>query len=166
MIFSGHIHKLGNNIDTDLIIPGRYLHITSVDELKKHTFEDLDDSLPSRVQKGDILLAGENFGCGSSREHAPIVIKACGFSAVIASSFARIFFRNSVNIGLPVLTCRDMYGQTGDGDLVEIDTGTGTIRNLTNGAAWKNAPYPEFITDLIKAGGLVNFARDLLKAQK
>ena len=157
---------MGDNIDTDLIIPGRYLHITSVDELKKHAFEDLDDSIPSRVQEGDILLAGENFGCGSSREHAPIVIKACGFSAVIASSFARIFFRNSVNIGLPVLTCKDMYERTGDGDLVEIDTSTGTIRNLVNGAAWQNALYPEFITDLIKAGGLVNFARDLLKAEK
>lgn len=161
MIFEGCAHRFGANIDTDLIIPGRYLHLTDMNELKQYIFKDLDESLFDRINKGDILVCGENFGCGSSREQAPRVIKACGVSAVIASSFARIFFRNAVNIGLPVFTCKASYDTVRDGDRVKIDTQEGKIVDMTQSEEWNIIPYPQFITDLIKCGGLIEFAKRL-----
>lgn len=161
MILEGRVHRLGTNVDTDVIIPGRYLHLTDIEELKQHIFEDLEESLFHRIERGDILVCGENFGCGSSREQAPRVIKACGIAAIIASSFARIFFRNAVNIGLPVFTCKEVHQAVQDGDRMKIDTEKGKIFSLTRGAEWAITPYPQFIIDLIECGGLIEFAKKL-----
>ncbi|RKX82540.1 MAG: 3-isopropylmalate dehydratase [Spirochaetes bacterium] len=162
MIIRGKVLKLGDNIDTDLIIPGRYLQITDFNELKKHIFEDLGKEVAKKVKEGTIIVAGENFGCGSSREQAPRVLKAAGVSAVIAKSFARIFFRNAINIGLPIFISKDFSEKVQDGSEIEIDTKSGVIRDLTTNNVFYFEPYPEFLENLINSGGLVNFVRSYL----
>ena len=162
MIIRGRVLKLGDNIDTDLIIPGRYLQITDFNELKKHIFEDLGKEVAEKVKEGTIIVAGENFGCGSSREQAPRVLKAAGVSAVIAKSFARIFFRNAISIGLPIFVSKDFPEKAQDGSEIEIDTKNGIIRDLTTNNVFYFEPYPEFLENLINSGGLVGFVRSYL----
>ena len=151
----GTVHKYENNIDTDVIIPARYLNTADHKELASHCMEDIDINFVKKVKVGDIMVAGENFGCGSSREHAPIAIKASGISCVIASTFARIFYRNSINTALPILECREASEKIQDGDEVEIDFDTGIITNITRNETYKAEPFPEFIKDIINAGGLL-----------
>jgi 3-isopropylmalate/(R)-2-methylmalate dehydratase small subunit len=159
ILLKGKVHKYGDNVDTDVIIPARYLTTTSPQELAKHCLEDLDAEFVNKVRPGDIIVAGENFGCGSSREHAPISIKAAGVSCVVAKSFARIFFRNAINIGLPVLECAEAVEASQDGDDLEIDLADGLVRNLTNPAEAKIQPLPEFLRSLVAKGGLINYVR-------
>ncbi len=156
MKFDGKVIKYGDNVDTDVIIPARYLNTSDHTELASHCMEDLDTTFVSRVQKGDIMVAGQNFGCGSSREHAPIAIKASGISLVIAKSFARIFYRNSINIGLAIVECPEAAEEISEGDKVEADLDNGIIRNLTTGKEYKTAPFPEFIQKIIENGGLIS----------
>ncbi|NLV86032.1 MAG: 3-isopropylmalate dehydratase small subunit [Clostridiales bacterium] len=156
----GNAIKYGNNVDTDVIIPARYLATQDVKELASHCMEDLDKSFVSRVKDGDIMVAGQNFGCGSSREHAPIAIKASGISCVIAKSFARIFYRNSINIGLAILECDEAAENINEGDEVSVDFDTGVIENLTKGESYKAAPFPEFIKNMIDKGGLMNSIKE------
>jgi 3-isopropylmalate/(R)-2-methylmalate dehydratase small subunit len=155
MKFEGNAHRYGRDIDTDVIIPARYLTTTVPEELAKHCLEDLDPSFASKVEPGDILVAEENFGCGSSREHAPISIKAAGVSVVIAKSFARIFYRNSINIGLPIMECAEAVDGIKTGDRVAVDADTGTVKNLTTGAEFHAQPFPPFIQEIIEYGGLI-----------
>lgn len=155
MILSGHVIKYGDNIDTDVIIPARRLNTSDPKELAQYCMEDLDKTFHQRVREGDVMAAGQNFGCGSSREHAPIAIKASGISCVVAKSFARIFYRNAINIGLPILECPEAADGISDGDKVEIDLGTGIIRNVTAGEAFKAEPFPPFIQKIVSAGGLI-----------
>ena len=152
----GTVHKYGDNVDTDVIIPARYLNTASHEELAAHCMEDIDTGFVKSVKPGDIIVAGRNFGCGSSREHAPIAIKTCGVSCVIADSFARIFFRNSINIGLPILECAEAAADIQSGDEVEVDFDTGTIKNITGGKTYKAHPYPPFLQNIIAKGGLLN----------
>jgi 3-isopropylmalate/(R)-2-methylmalate dehydratase small subunit len=152
---NGRVIKFGNNIDTDVIIPARYLNTTDEKELAAHCMEDIDGAFASRVQKGDIIVAGKNFGCGSSREHAPLAIKACGVSCVIASDFARIFFRNAINIGLPILECPKAAAECDEGDELDIDFDTGIIVNNTKGKRYETSPFPPFLQKIIKSGGLL-----------
>ena len=152
----GNAIKYGNHIDTDVIIPARYLATQDEKELASHCMEDIDKSFVSRVKPGDIMVAGQNFGCGSSREHAPIAIKASGISLVIAKSFARIFYRNSINIGLAIVECPEAAEEISEGDKVEADLDNGIIRNLTTGKEYKTAPFPEFIQKIIENGGLIS----------
>ena len=159
MIFKGSAWRFGNDIDTDAIIPARYLNTSDPGELKKHCMEDADQQFPTKVKPGDIIVAGKNFGCGSSREHAPISIKAVGVSCVIAGSFARIFFRNSFNMGLPIFESDEASRAIGQGDLVEVDAGTGLIRDLTTGAEFTARPIPPFMQELIADGGLIEHIR-------
>lgn len=147
--------KYGNNVDTDVIIPARYLATQDHKELASHCMEDIDKSFVSRVKEGDIMVAGANFGCGSSREHAPIAIKASGISCVIAKSFARIFYRNSINIGLAILECEAAAEGISEGDEIDIDFDTGAIKDLTTGKSYQAEPFPEFIKDIISKGGLM-----------
>ncbi len=156
MKIHGTVHKYGNNVDTDVIIPARYLNTASHEELAKHCMEDIDADFVNKVKPGDIIVAQRNFGCGSSREHAPIAIKASGISCVIASSFARIFYRNSINTGLPILECDEAANDIKNGDNLEVDFDTGIIDNLTTGKQYKAQPFPEFIQNIIKKGGLLN----------
>ena len=156
MIASGKVHKFGDNIDTDVIIPARYLNRSDEAWLASHCMEDIDASFASNVKKGDIMVAKANFGCGSSREHAPIAIKASGVSCVIASTFARIFFRNAINIGLPILECEEAANEINDGDEVEIDFDSGVITDKTTSKTYQAQPFPEFIQNIIKNGGLMN----------
>ncbi len=156
MKIHGTVHKYGNNVDTDVIIPARYLNTSSHEELAKHCMEDIDADFVNKVKPGDIIVAQRNFGCGSSREHAPIAIKASGISCVIASSFARIFYRNSINTGLPILECDEAANDIKNGDNLEVDFDTGIIDNLTTGKQYKAQPFPEFIQNIIKKGGLLN----------
>lgn len=149
-------YKYGNNVDTDVIIPARYLNTSDEKELALHCMEDIDANFVETVKQGDIIVAGTNFGCGSSREHAPIVIKASGISCVIAKTFARIFFRNSINIGLPILECEEAADATQAGDELEVDLQSGIIRNLTNGKTFQAEPFPPFMRSIIDAGGLIN----------
>lgn len=151
----GKVHKYGNNIDTDVIIPARYLNTADHKELASHCMEDIDIDFVKNVHEGDIMVAGENFGCGSSREHAPIAIKASGISCVIASTFARIFYRNSINTALPILECKEASEKIENGDEVEIDFDTGIITNKTKNETYQAEPFPEFIKDIIHAGGLL-----------
>lgn len=153
----GTVIKYGDNIDTDVIIPARYLNTSLPSELAKHCMEDIDTGFVGRVKPGDIMVGGANFGCGSSREHAPIAIKASGISCVIAKSFARIFFRNSLNIGLPILECPDAAEDIDEGDVVSIDFDTGIIKNETKGKEYRAAAFPPFMQELISAGGLVKY---------
>ena len=155
----GRVFKYGDNIDTDVIIPARYLNTSDPGELAAHCMEDIDTEFVKNVKKGDIMVGTKNFGCGSSREHAPIAIKASGISCVIASSFARIFYRNAINIGLPILECADAAEAISNGDEVEVDFSTGDIHDLTTGKSFKAQPFPEFIQDIIASGGLIEAVR-------
>ncbi len=156
MKYEGNAIKYGDNVDTDVIIPARYLNTSDHAELASHCMEDIDKTFVGRVQAGDVMIAGQNFGCGSSREHAPIAIKASGISLVIAKSFARIFYRNAINIGLAIVECPEASESISEGDRVEADMDSGIIRNLTTGKEFKAAPFPEFIQKIIENGGLVN----------
>ena len=158
----GTVHRFGANVDTDVIIPARYLNTTDPAELAKHCMEDLDPTFPLRVKAGDIMVADDNFGSGSSREHAPVAIKACGVACVVASTFARIFFRNSINVGLPIVECREIVEITKEGDQVEVDLVTGRVSNLTQGVTAQAVPFPEFMRHIIEAGGLVPYLRHKL----
>ena len=155
MKFEGKVIKYGDNVDTDVIIPARYLNTIDKKELASHCMEDLDKTFISRVQAGDIMVAGFNFVCGSSREHAPIAIKESGISLVIAKSFARIFYRNSINIGLPILECPEAVDAINEGDKLEADLDNGIIYNETSGKEYKTQPFPQFIQNIILGGGLV-----------
>ncbi|MBE7087949.1 MAG: 3-isopropylmalate dehydratase small subunit [Clostridiales bacterium] len=155
MKVEGKVFKYGNDVDTDVIIPARYLNTTSEKELASHCMEDIDADFSKKVAVGDIIVAGDNFGCGSSREHAPIAIKACGVSIVIANSFARIFYRNSINIGLPILECAEAVEDIKAGDLVSCDLSNGIIKNESTGKTFKAEPFPEFIQNIIADGGLL-----------
>ncbi len=158
-MLKGKVHKYGANVDTDVIIPARYLNLSEPDELAEHCMEDIDKDFLKRVQPGDIMVATTNFGCGSSREHAPLAIKASGISCIIAKSFARIFFRNAINIGLPLLECDEAVDKIEDGDMVEVDLSRGRIKNLNSGLVFTAKPYPDFMAELIAAGGLVEYTR-------
>ena len=151
----GTVFQYGDNIDTDVIIPARYLNTQNAAELASHCMEDIDKSFVTRVKAGDIMVGGENFGCGSSREHAPLAIKAAGIDCVIAKSFARIFYRNSINIGLPILECPAESEAISEGDIVAIDFDTGVITDETTGATFQAEPFPPFIQKIIAAGGLM-----------
>ncbi|MHB1132364.1 MAG: 3-isopropylmalate dehydratase small subunit [Chloroflexota bacterium] len=155
----GRVFRYGKDVNTDLIIPARYLNIIDPKEQAQHAMEDVDQDFVKNVRPGDIVVAEENFGCGSSREEAPLMLKLSGISAVVAKSFARIFFRNAINIGLPVFESAEAVDAAQAGDELEIDTTTGLIRNLTKGAEYQAAPLPEFIQGIIKAGGLVEYVR-------
>ena len=155
MVYTGKVIKYGDNVDTDVIIPARYLNTSDHKELASHCMEDLDKDFTRRVGKGDIMVAGDNFGCGSSREHAPIAIKASGISLVIANTFARIFYRNSINIGLAILECPEAVANISDGDTVEADLDNGIIYNRTTGKEFKTQPFPAFIQKIIENGGLI-----------
>jgi 3-isopropylmalate/(R)-2-methylmalate dehydratase small subunit len=159
MKLHGKAHKFGDNINTDVIIPARYLNISDPAELARHCMEGIDSEFISRVQPGDIILAGANFGSGSSREHAPIAIKAAGISCVIAKSFARIFFRNAVNIGLPILECAEIVEKSDPGDTLEVELATGQIENVSKGLSFRAKPYPDFMLGIISAGGLVDYTK-------
>ena len=159
MILKGKAHKYGANVDTDAIIPARHLNISEPDELAKHCMEDHDADFVDRVEQGDIIVAGPNFGCGSSREHAPVAIRAAGVSAVIASSFARIFFRNGINIGLPLLESSEASSEIENGDIIEIKLEEGIIKDITKNKTYQAKPYPDFMMDIVNAGGLVEHTR-------
>ena len=155
----GKVFKYGDNVDTDVIIPARYLNTIDVKELASHCMEDIDTTFTSRVKDGDIMVAGENFGCGSSREHAPIAIKASGISLVNAKSFARIFYRNSINIGLAIVECPEAAEAIEEGHIVEADLDNGVLLDKTTGASYKTAPFPAFIQTIIENGGLIESIR-------
>ena len=159
----GKAWKFGSDINTDLIIPARYLNTTDPGELACHCMEDADPEFLTKISPGDIIVAGENFGCGSSREHAPIAIKAAGIAGVIAESFARIFFRNAINIGLPIFECPDAARGISQGDEVEVDMAKGTIRDLTTGGSWSVPPWPKELQAIIAAGGLMNYVTQELR---
>ncbi len=152
---NGTAHKYGDNVDTDVIIPARYLNTPDAKELAAHCMEDIDKEFVNKVHEGDIMIGGFNFGCGSSREHAPLAIKTAGISCVIAKTFARIFYRNAINIGLPILECEAASDAISAGDQVEIDFDTGVITNVTKGETYNAEPFPEFIQDIISGGGLM-----------
>ena len=155
MTVKGTVHKYGNDVDTDVIIPARYLNTSSEEELASHCMEDIDPEFVRRVQKGDVIVAEDNFGCGSSREHAPIAIKASGVSLVIANTFARIFYRNAINIGLPILECPEAVKHIRAGDVVRCDLAKGVITDETTGESFTAQPFPEFIQKIVDAGGLL-----------
>ncbi len=163
MILKGKVWKYGRDIDTDVIIPARYLTTSDPAELGQHCLEDLDPDFIKKVEEGDIIMADENFGCGSSREHAPISIKAAGVDAVIAKSFARIFYRNAINIGLPIFEARQAVEESSTGDILEIDTSSGQIKNITKEKIYQAEPFPEFIEEIIEAGGLIPYLQEKLK---
>ncbi len=156
----GIVFKYGDNVDTDVIIPARYLNTSKAEELAAHCMEDIDKDFVNKVHKGDIMVAEKNFGCGSSREHAPLAIKTAGISCVIAKTFARIFYRNAINIGLPIIECEEAAEKIQANDEVEIDFETGIIKNLTKGEKYKGQPFPEFMQKIIDNGGLVNFIKN------
>ena len=160
MIFNGKAIKYGDNVDTDVIIPARYLNTINKNELASHCMEDIDKDFVNKVAEGDIMVAGSNFGCGSSREHAPIAIKESGISLVIAKSFARIFYRNSINIGLAILECPEASENIKDGDKIEADLDNGIIYNRSTGESFKTNPFPEFIQKIIANGGLIESIRN------
>lgn len=155
----GTVFKYKDNVDTDVIIPARYLNTSDPKELAKHCMEDIDAEFVNKVKTGDIIVADKNFGCGSSREHAPIAIKASGISCVIASTFARIFYRNAINIGLPIVECPEAVKGINAGDVVSVDFSSGIITNETTGKTFKGEPYPEFMQNIIAAGGLVEYIK-------
>ena len=154
---NGHVFKYGDNVDTDVIIPARYLNSPDGNELAKHCMEDIDKEFVNKVQKGDIIVANKNFGCGASREHAPLAIKCAGVSCVIAETFARIFYRNSINIGLPIIECPEAAKAIAAGDEVEVDFDSGVITDKTTGQSFQGQAFPEFMQKIITAGGLVNY---------
>ena len=155
MEIEGTTWKFGDNVDTDVIIPARYLSMSDPDELACHCMEDIDPTFASQVQTGDLIVAGENFGCGSSREHAPLAIKGAGVSCVVASSFARIFYRNAINVGLPILECPAAANDAQDGQRLRVDLGSGRVHNMATGQVYQAEPYPPFMMAIIDAGGLV-----------
>ena len=166
MKLRGKVHKYGDDVNTDVIIPARYLNVYDPADLAQHCMEDLDPDFLKKVKPGDIIVAGTNFGCGSSREHAPLAIKAAGISCVIASSFARIFYRNALNTGLPILECEEAADKTETGDTLEVDLSTGEIVNITRGLTFKAKPYPDFMLELIKAGGLIEYTKRKIADRK
>ena len=165
-MLKGKVHKYGADVNTDAIIPARYLNISDPAELAKHCMEDIDKDFVKKVKHGDIMMATTNFGCGSSREHAPLAIKASGVSCIIAKSFARIFFRNAINIGLPLLECDEAVDKTEVGDTLEVDLSKGRIKNLTKGMEFGAKPYPDFMAKLISAGGLVEYTKRRLASRR
>jgi len=158
-MITGKVFKYGDNVDTDVIIPARYLNAPSPEELAKHCMEDIDTEYVKQVQPGDIMVAGWNFGCGSSREHAPIAIEASGIACVIAASFARIFYRNAINIGFPILECPEAAEAIRSGDVIRVDFSSGLIRNETTGQEYKAAAFPAFINNIIEKGGLLPYLK-------
>ncbi len=165
-MLKGKVHKYGADVNTDVIIPARYLNIYDPEGLAKHCMEDIDEDFLKRVAPGDIMVATTNFGCGSSREHAPMAIKAAGISCVIAKSFARIFFRNAINIGLPLLECEEAVDKTESGDVLEVDLARGEIKNVTRGLTFTASPYPEFMTGIIASGGLIEYTKKRLSSRR
>ena len=166
MILKGKVWKYGDNVDTDAIIPARYLNVSAAEELAAHCMEDIDADFASSVEEGDIIVAGENFGCGSSREHAPISIKAAGVSCVIARSFARIFYRNAINIGLPILESEQAVLDAQAGNVLEVHIEEGTIRNLTTNKTYRTTAYPKFMLEIIAAGGLVGYTKKKIEERR
>lgn len=166
MVIKGKVWKYGDDIDTDKIIPARYLNTTDPKELAKHCLEDEDPTFASKVQEGDILVAGKNFGSGSSREHAVISIKAAGVSAVVAKSFARIFFRNSINRALPIVECPEAVENTDTGDILEIDLEKGIVKNITKNKEFKVKPFPKILFEIFNHGGLMNYAKSKIEKAK
>ena len=164
MTLEGNAWRYGRDVDTDVIIPARYLALTAVEELAAHCLEDLDSEFACNVQEGDIIVAEENFGSGSSREHAPLAIKGSGISCVIASSFARIFYRNAINVGLPILECPEAVEDIKTGDRLRVDLEKGSIENLSTGNAFQAQPFPEFMREIISVGGLVAYVRNRLRS--
>ncbi|MCD6555111.1 MAG: 3-isopropylmalate dehydratase small subunit [Chloroflexi bacterium] len=160
MQLTGRVWKYGDNVDTDVIIPARYLNVSTPEELARHCMEGIDPDFASAVQRGDIIVAGENFGCGSSREHAPLAIKESGIACVVAKSFARIFYRNAINIGLPILACAQAVEETEKGDQLTVDLRAGTITNLRTGRTYQTPPFPAFVMGIIQAGGLIPYTRE------
>lgn len=156
---SGKVFRYGDNIDTDIIIAARHLNTSDPEELKKYCMQEIDSDFANKVRDGDIIVGGKNFGCGSSREHAPVAIKAAGISCVIAENFARIFYRNSFNIGLPIVECKEASEKIEDGDIVEVDFDTGIIKNISKNETYKGESYPEFIQEIIKSEGLVSYLK-------
>ncbi len=165
-MLKGKVHKYGANVDTDAIIPARYLNMSESAELAKHCMEDIDTDFVKKVVPGDIIMATTNFGCGSSREHAPLAIRASGVSCIIAESFARIFFRNAMNIGLPLLECAPAVANANDGDTLEVDIKSGRIKNLASGREFTAEPYPDFMAELISAGGLIEYTKKRLASRR
>jgi 3-isopropylmalate/(R)-2-methylmalate dehydratase small subunit len=163
VLFKGKVWRFGDDIDTDAIIPARYLNTSDPNELARHVMEDADKEFPNKVKAGDIIIAGKNFGCGSSREHAPIAIKAAGVQAVIAKSFARIFYRNSFNIGLPIFESDEASEKIKEGDTVEIDADKGIIKNISTGEQYTAKPIPPFMQELIASGGLIEWTKKKIK---
>jgi 3-isopropylmalate/(R)-2-methylmalate dehydratase small subunit len=166
MKLSGKVYKYGDDVNTDVIIPARYLNVYDPAELAQHCMEDLDPDFLKTVKPGDIIVAGSNFGCGSSREHAPLAIKAAGISCVIAKSFARIFYRNAIDIGLPILECEEAVDKTRAGDVLEVELSTGEIKNITRRLTFKAKPYPDFMLELINAGGLIEYTKRKIAAKR
>ena len=163
----GRAWKFGDDVDTDVIIPARYLNVSEPEELARHCMEDADPQFAREVRPGDVIVAGKNFGCGSSREHAPLAIKACGVACVVAATFARIFYRNAFNVGLPILECPEAAERVAAGDVLEIDLAGGLIRNLTKGEEYRARPVPDFMREIVAAGGLVPFvARRLAERRR
>ncbi len=162
---SGTVFKYGDNVDTDVIIPARYLNSSDPKELAQHCMEDIDKEFVHKVKAGDLIVADKNFGCGSSREHAPIAIKAAGVSCVIAETFARIFYRNAINIGLPIIECKEASKGIADGDEVEVDFDSGIITNKTKGTTFQGQAFPEFMQKIIRAEGLVNYINQKQKEE-
>lgn len=160
MSVKGRVFKYGDNVDTDVIIPARYLNTSDPKELAMHCMEDIDKEFVNKVKQGDIIVANKNFGCGSSREHAPLAIKTAGVSCVIASTFARIFYRNSINIGLPILECDEAVKGIDAGDELEVDFSTGVIKNLTKNQEYQGEPFPEFMQKIIDNDGLIGYIRN------
>jgi 3-isopropylmalate/(R)-2-methylmalate dehydratase small subunit len=164
MTLCGNAWKYGDHVDTDVIIPARYLSMSTAEELASYCMVDLDSTFAGNVQPGDVIVAGENFGCGSSREHAPLAIKGAGVSCVVASSFARIFFRNAINVGLPILECPTAVAEIKSGHQLEIDLEDGRVKDLTTGRTYEAEPYPPFMMEIIRAGGLVPYTRARIEA--
>jgi len=165
MIFEGTVHKYGRDVDTDVIIPARYLTTNDPAELAEHCMEDIDAGFVTSVQPGDIIVAHENFGCGSSREHAPVAIKASGISVVVASSFARIFYRNAINTGLPIVVCPEAAREAQAGDRLRVDLAAGTVENLTRGKNYDAEAFPPFMQELIDKGGLLEYVKSRVGGQ-
>jgi len=165
MIFAGAVHKYGRDVDTDVIIPARYLTTDDPAELAAHCMEDIDPEFVTSVQPGDIIVARENFGCGSSREHAPVAIKASGISVVVAASFARIFYRNAINTGLPIVVCPEAASEAQAGDRLRVDLAAGTVENLTRGKTYDAEAFPPFMQELIDKGGLLEYVKSRVGGQ-
>jgi 3-isopropylmalate/(R)-2-methylmalate dehydratase small subunit len=165
MIFEGTVHAYGRDVDTDVIIPARYLNTNDPDELASHCMQDIDEEFVKRVRPGDIIVAEENFGCGSSREHAPVAIKHSGVSVVVAASFARIFYRNAINTGLPIVVCPEAAWDARTGDRLRVDLSEGTVENLTQGKVYEADPFPPFMQELIDCGGLLPYVKARLAAE-